>query len=464
MPYSKQLILALGFLTFFQYSVHGQSIEKNLDKYWNYRDRLSTYFVKIGPEIGESVVAYVRNRSKSHTKGFDVGDQTIDLAWYIGILATEYQLLNEQKQSTESTLQELYYALMAFERLDRCEKYPPWNLDKDTLDGFFHRYDVELETHPEIFSIEGRNKNLNPEDTWGTKELGIPTYIGGYANNSGTYNYYSASSSQDQVVHLLMGFSLVYKCLPKQQLRFTDLQGQSIQFNFNLNAQENIDRIIQYFHKDKGWIIKDPHGDNVERGHNALMYAYPIAALGQRITGKSYDNAWSQSFLAKKLWGLSRVPNWVNDFNSTMALTLAALSDTWWDVTPFTKINNTGYYIDKCGKVWHRETFFLSLYQFINDKKTNSYDLDKILGQLDSAPFNGTYYWSQDSVKFDCCGMQAGKPEGGWAFPNKFRGTKKEQEGQGKYPTTGNFSGIDYMLLYNLYHLNEHPIPYKRKD
>ena len=102
------------------------------------------------------------------------------------------------------------------------------------------------------------------------------------------------------------------------------------------------------------------------------------------------------------------------------------------------------------------------LFQFINDKETSYYDKEKILSQIETAPFNGPYYWSQDSIKLDCCGMQAGKTEGGWSFPNKFRGTKKEQEGLGNYPTKGNFSGIDYMLLYNLYHLLENPVPYKK--
>ena len=435
--------------------------QNNLDKYWNYRDRLTNYFVKPGPKIGESVVAYVRNKNKSSKKGFTVGDQTIDLAWYIGILATEYQLLHNNKQNTNTTLTELNYALMAFDRLDRCETYPPWNMKRDTLDGFFHRYDIDLEYHPEHFSIIGRNKNLTSRDTWGNRAPGIPTYISGYDANMPP-NPYSASSSQDQVMHLLMGFSLVYKCLPDTELTFFDNHIKKQSVNFSKIAQADIDRILSYFFKDKHWIIKDPMGENVERGHNAIMYAYPLAAIGKRISGKSYNDYWSQSFMAKQLWDLSRIPNWVNDFNSTMALQLAALSDTWWDFTPFGRIDNTGFYIAKCGQPWNRETFFLLLYQFIHDKKTEAYNKEKVLSQINSAPFNGPYYWSQDSIKFKCCGLQAGKPTGGWAFPNKFRGTKKEQEGLGNYPTKGNFSGIDYMLLYNLYHLIEQPIPYKR--
>ena len=151
--------------------------QKNLDKYWNYRNRLTNYFVKPGPKIGESVVAHIRNKNKSSEKGFSVSDQTIDLAWYIGILATEYRLLVDNNQNVDNTVRELYYAMLAFDRLDRCETGPPWFLEKDTLDGYFIRYDVKLEVKPKDFSIIGRNKGLTPENTWGSKPPGVPTYF-----------------------------------------------------------------------------------------------------------------------------------------------------------------------------------------------------------------------------------------------------------------------------------------------
>ncbi len=458
----RNILLAVSIFLFFNFSEAQEKMnaQDNLDKYWNYRTRLVNYFVKPGPKMGESVVAHIRNKNGKSQKGFSVSDQTIDLAWYIGILATEYRLLIDNNQNAESTLRELYYAMLAFDRLDRCETGPPWLLDKDTLDGFFIRYDTGLESKPEEFSIIGRNKGLSSKDTWGSKPAGVPTFIAGY-DYEDSPNYHTSAVSQDQVVHLLMGYSLVYKCLPDTALFFYDNNLRKHRYNFHQNALNVVDRLISYFLKDSNWIIKDPKGDNVPRGHNAIMYAYPLAAIGKRVTGKSYDDTWSQSFWAKKLWGLSRVPNWVNDYNSTMALTLAALSDTWWDMTPFGKINNTGFYIKKCGGPWNRETFFLLLYQFINNKRTNKYDKEKVLAQIESAPFNGPYYWSQDSVKFDCCGMQAGRPGDGWAYPNKFRGTKKEQFGLDDNPHKGNFSGVDYLLLYNLYHLTENPIPYK---
>jgi hypothetical protein len=82
------------------------------------------------------------------------------------------------------------------------------------------------------------------------------------------------------------------------------------------------------------------------------------------------------------MWDLSRMPNWVNDFNSTMALALAAISDSWWDFTPFGYVNNTGFYIAKCGQVWNRETFYLLLYQVLQSKKTKWYKKEKFCSKL----------------------------------------------------------------------------------
>jgi len=448
-------------LFFFSFFAQSQNEEKNLEKYWHYKERLHHYFVKVGPNVGESVVAYVRNKNRGYKRGFTHGDQTIDLAWYIGILATEYRLLEKQGEDTKESLQALYYAIKAFERLDRCENGAPWNLDSARLDGFFHRYDVSLYQNSKLFSIEGRNYQLTAKDKWGTRPAGMPTYILGFDDEGGRFNPYSAEESQDQVIHLLMGFSLISKCLPDSNLSFYDIDNQQKIFNFKQAAIENTDRVLRYINSH-AWNIKTPEGKNVDRGATVIMYAYPLAIIGERITGKSYTTFWSQSWFSKISWDLSRVPNWVNDFNSTMALTLAALSDSWYDMLPVAHVDATGYYIRQCGKVWHRDIFYQLLYEFINDKKSKWYQKEETISTLNSAPFNGPYYWSQDSVVFSCCGKIPGKPQGGWAYPNKYRGTKKEQEGRGRYPSRGNFSGIDYMLLYNLYQLVEQPIPYRK--
>lgn len=87
-------------------------------KYWYYRWRLRNDFLFIGTERGESLPMIERNISGGGN--FGTGDITQMLAYYILTLSTEYKLLNDQGrwQDLEMTKTELYYAFLAFERLD----------------------------------------------------------------------------------------------------------------------------------------------------------------------------------------------------------------------------------------------------------------------------------------------------------------------------------------------------------
>jgi hypothetical protein len=94
----------------------GQNEEENLKKYWFYRTRLNQYFVKVGLNQGESLIASSRNTF--NVKELNFSDQTMELGWYIGLLATEYKILADENQNTDNTLYELYCAYKAYERLD----------------------------------------------------------------------------------------------------------------------------------------------------------------------------------------------------------------------------------------------------------------------------------------------------------------------------------------------------------
>lgn len=60
------------------------------EKYWFYRERLK-YFIIPGEGPGKSILYDVRNLWESSR--LSLGDQTIDLGWYIAILATDYNQL-----------------------------------------------------------------------------------------------------------------------------------------------------------------------------------------------------------------------------------------------------------------------------------------------------------------------------------------------------------------------------------
>ena len=136
------------------FSLFAQSEQENLDKYRHYRQRFNQYFIFVGDKSGESLVVCTRNRNLTSKLCF--GQHGVHFGYYLGMLATEYQLLvrNKQEQAATSTLEELRYAMLAYkEQLDKCEYY--W--DKEPcLDGFFIRENVPLD-YLDTNTISGRN-------------------------------------------------------------------------------------------------------------------------------------------------------------------------------------------------------------------------------------------------------------------------------------------------------------------
>lgn len=127
-----------------------QTDHENQDKYWKYRERLKNKFVKIGPQAGESIpmacripgYAYGGTPDASGTQ-LQWKDATITLGYYVIVLATEYKLLKNAGENFQPTLNELYYALTAINRLDQKAEYYLSNQNSPLeINGFFLRDDV----------------------------------------------------------------------------------------------------------------------------------------------------------------------------------------------------------------------------------------------------------------------------------------------------------------------------------
>jgi hypothetical protein len=298
--------------------------QTKLEKYWYYRQRLTDYFVKIGENPGESVVAQILNVKKS--KELKLSDGTIDLGNYIAVLATEYKLLSDNNQNVQNTLTELYYAIEAYKRLDNCESKEPWNKSEDSFDGFFNRQDVELFNDHNACNLVGRNTGLTAQDTFGTKPLGHPTYVD-VVDEFGIVDE-GFAMSQDQVAHLFKGFALVKKCLPDYSINLNKFNGENINYNFVTEVRDITDKIIRYIRGDLDtWLIKDPNGDLVSRGPNAIWNSYGILKAAEYITDYTYISA--LALVSMPIWLAQIQPNTENDYNTTMAMSFAAIGNSW---------------------------------------------------------------------------------------------------------------------------------------
>ena len=90
--YKKYLLICFS-LAFAIPGIYSQNTHMNLLKYWYYRDRLK-HFVIPGNNIGESEVAGTRNNLLyAPWENIDFGQHGCYFGYYLGILATEYQLL-----------------------------------------------------------------------------------------------------------------------------------------------------------------------------------------------------------------------------------------------------------------------------------------------------------------------------------------------------------------------------------
>ena len=87
----KFQFISAFFLIIFFMDGFTQNPQQNLRKYWFCRNRLINDFMLVGDCQGCSIPA--KNRGDANQITLKWSDATIDLGWYIGVLATEYKLL-----------------------------------------------------------------------------------------------------------------------------------------------------------------------------------------------------------------------------------------------------------------------------------------------------------------------------------------------------------------------------------
>ena len=236
-----------------------QTTAENLAKYDALRDRLRAELIIIGDGPGESMPSHIRHDGLGYIRW---ADATIDLGWYIGVLATEHRLLQSPSRfpgiaaarDLAQTEDELYYALAAMERLDRVANasFDPPCTQSEVLDGFFLRDDVPADFHTRFGLSSTRSDFIDPAIT--NKEM-----------------------SQDQVWHVMMGLALVSELVPAG----TTVRGRDLP----AWALEQVERILGHV-ASMEWTIKNPAcmDRNVARGPSAVAYALGATRAAEFLT------------------------------------------------------------------------------------------------------------------------------------------------------------------------------------
>ena len=408
--------------------------------------------IDVGEGFGKSMPLNNRIRfigATGYETKLDWGDGVQTLGHYIGVLATEYKLLNLNSHDTYNTLRELYWALYAFNRLDEnAETYyydpndPNMQYGSPNLNGFFVRDDVGAILNYNNFNtnplIDGPNSNYY-KATWFDSDYSTAS------NND------CNEMSKDQVIQLLVGLGLVTKCVPANTTFFDNDVGytrvfQDLESDINTEAKNIIKRVIEYMHHQNNvnngwdWKIYNPVKQQlVKRGSRAIWLSWGYASTELALTGFQTDGMSSPLALTAKAGFLALESSMLNgltlaDGEGDKVLLLAALSNAW-IISPSNSI-----LIQSFQNPIYKYDYIPLLYHIINgginvalDNLESYYNL-----LLNIAPCNGPYNFTTGIY-----------PNYEWSSNSRTLHPWRRGDLNTNWP--GYSNGLDYMLLYNLY-------------
>jgi len=222
----RKTILFFALLSSIFLKVYSQSTIENLEKYWYYRERLKN-FVLVSSNYNEPGTNLPADRILGDIISWDDGNAAFN--HYIAMLATEYKLLKIYGQDYSQTIRELYYALKSFERLDRtAESYyrSDHSLLSTDLNGFFIREDITID----FWKKYGKNGS-NPYFNQSTNDRILDP------DNLESIRKWEYEKSEDNTWHFLEAFSLVNALVTSEYVNGTLV-------DFNKLIKDNVRRVI----------------------------------------------------------------------------------------------------------------------------------------------------------------------------------------------------------------------------
>ena len=465
--------------------------ETNLAKYWHYRYRLVNYFMVIGSDHGESLPAGIRNWCGPNGCGYlHWGDEPVYLGYYIGVLATEYELLHRNNQPTDQTLTELFYALNAMDRIDI-------NGEVTTIfagsqpNGYMFEDDVPddfIINHPQLNS--GLVQNVYPPPSggnvgWASSVKSTYADWNWWRNNDITFNY-DPSASQDQLFNLLMGLALVKKYVPNGVLfnntvyggtnnSYTYLTGHPSE-NFHTEAVDEALRITKYMSNYwtpvfgnvfPPWTLVRPSGGanngpmaiSNSNGGDAYFFSTGIVQADNYFNPNQDELTNPISILNEPVWQSYQSDDcWrTHPSNIKLPLVLVTIGNSWRTIENFSIVNTTHSGIGHQGNfqagntgncAWFAndygwDAFYGTIERLLHDENIDDENKCGIKDMLDSAPgqpgSGGPWYYANDPGPW------------GWRCSRRFYYGYDDENGDNSFE--GNYNGLDYMLLHNLYYL-----------
>ena len=284
-------------------------------RYWYYRTRFINDFIKLGSAQGDGICFPERNYNGQFSSEAKVGPDQIDITnQYLSTLALEYKLLSRSHQSTTETVREIYYLLRTINRLDaRADCFwtvnaPPTDdmsaySETADLNGFMLREDMPGNYFdPNIPSSNYKHFNYAITEYNTTATSANLSYTGlpeidrlSHDNKFSNYSGFGGGEKKEDLccVHdkyqsMFIAFMLLVKYIPDGTGYYENGILQSFQDGETDIVQEvrNItNRCHPYIRGNtfgynvSDWILEDPDGDDLFLGHVALSYSFPFAKM-----------------------------------------------------------------------------------------------------------------------------------------------------------------------------------------
>lgn len=400
-----------------QYETCDAIADSDHQKYWYYRARLVNDFVKVGDGQGHSLPASLRGAGGM----LRYGDTTIDLGWYIGVLATEYRLVVDNGGDPSQTLRELYYALRAFNRLDELGEQH-WG-GQPNLNGWFIRDDVSGSwlSDPAVLAHFNSGK-------FGS--LPVNHVVGDLALNPNT----PGDESHDQAWHLMMGMGLV--------ARFVDPNATYNGTSLVQAARDITTRIITYM-RDGDWVIRNP-----VTGECRSCRAGDGCGIGNPCGANAVTLSYGAATAACKIVHGFGTPGLCNFHNSTSmnnaatwnAATLLPPIEEDWKFQLLATIGSS-WSVDTLSRRAERRRFEVLplMHEAIFGPPSGISD-STYSCLVSSAPCEGPYNLSSGGAR--------DYPTYEWSTTSRAYHPLRRGDTDPDFP--GEYNGLDYMMLYNL--------------
>lgn len=405
----------------------------NAEKYEHYRERFDQYYIVIGSGKGASIPFSTR-RYTDGVHELRTGESTFMLGSYIAMLALEYERNRRDLSRRKEIVRDLYYALEAINRLDYyAETYIPNQNFAPELNGFFVREDIPngfLERNKGQLNEGLAKKNKGSGYVKGRASV-LPVSRNREERKMDSQSLPHRNMSQDHAIRLLWGLYAVQHFVEETETfkneAFLDKETRIQQEAINI-----IDRMIQYFEENR-WKILRPDGERVRRGSSIYIFKGQLKRMYKNLQQAKQDNTrkelnFSYGFFNRGILGVRNANAWMN---GRMQMETQNLSGNPYRV--WQRCYDFGY-----------ETYFIPYGVLIHGwslKEKRSKMLQQTMEfYLNMAPCEGNFYHSESDFS-----------SYGWATPD--RTERPLNDTYFGIFEKGNYSGLDYLLMYNLYQL-----------